>query len=110
MFWNVVFLNIHHDEKAFLIGSQRFTLNKPATVEYYIIKALCKLEDTLALPTMLKALKNRDPYVRELAASALSKIGDTVALQKLKHLIKREVNQDVKDAMQSTIEILEAFL
>ena len=35
MFWNVVFLNIHHDEKAFLIGSQRFTLNKPATVEYY---------------------------------------------------------------------------
>ena len=66
------------------------------------------LGDKIAVPYLIKALKDIEPVVREVVSWALGVVGDNSIIKKLEQAKKTEKVYLIKNAIQLAIEVIKS--
>jgi len=74
----------------------------------YLIIRLGTRKSKEAFEPLIKALSDKDPWVRESAADALGSLGDPRAINYLKMLLEDE-DEDVRESVATSVKLLEAM-
>lgn len=82
-------------------------LNHPSPfVRGSVLRYFATLYPEQALPILLRSLNDSDPIVRENAADELGDLGCDDAIHPLQTLLKKEKNQNVREAVSTALESL----